>query len=559
MEDITEVNPSEKEETHEEEEEDEEGKEKDDEEGEENEDEGDEKSGSKKSKKKDKELKITQVNSQVSKDKDKKPSQTSSKIVLDASSKNSNLPLYNDVMKENSDKNPPSMHYSNKYKNSEVSSKISKLSKITKKSKKSKNSKKSDLPTFNNVITSEPNQEINPPSLHYSDKYDKISKTSQKTNSKKSSELPTFNDAIKSDPNQDIKTPSLHYSNKYGKNLKKIDKSNLSTFKEIITDQSTENNPPSVHYSEKYGKKSLNSINTKKSNSKITKNSLNSILPTFNQITTEQTEDKNPPSVHYSERYDKNSANSQGSKKTTGSKKSKLSKISQGKNLVTFDENIQNRETKPPSVHYSEKYGNHYIEEEEEFKNPEKLSDKLIEKKSDKISEELPLFNDYIKSDPEFNLNFQNVNYLRRYTKDKESSKKSGASKISLKFKTDKVDPERVIILDPQEKENLSKLLCYKCKKFPLEPLNCTDCNYILCGDCMKGTKKCLQCSGLFKNKPLDEKLQKTFSSCKIICKYTPCGCSEQFFPKDLLAHEKTCKENKKKCENCGEIKKYEK
>ena len=38
-------------------------------------------------------------------------------------------------MKENSDKNPPSMHYSNKYKNSEVSSKISKLSKITKKSK----------------------------------------------------------------------------------------------------------------------------------------------------------------------------------------------------------------------------------------------------------------------------------------------------------------------------------------------------------------------------------------------------------------------------------------
>ena len=62
----------------------------------------------------------------------------------------------------------------------------------------------------------------------------------------------------------------------------------------------------------------------------------------------------------------------------------------------------------------------------------------------------------------------------------------------------------------------------------------------------MKDKTKCLQCSSLFKNKPLDADLQKTFSACKILCKYTPCGCTEQLFPKDLLEHEKVCKENKK-------------
>ena len=557
MEDITEVNPSEKEEDHEEEEEDEEGKEKEDnEEGEEEEDDEEEKTEGKKSKKSKKsqkskkELKLTQKSSPISKDKDKdkKPSQTSSKLVLDASSKNSNLPLYNDVMKENSQKNPPSNHYSNKYKSSEVSSKVSKLSKITKKSKNS------GLPTFNNIITSDANQDINSPSLHYSEKYDKAS---NKSKSNKGSELPTFNDVIHSVPNKESQPPSVHYSSKYGKNLKKIDKSSLSTFKEVITDQNQEINPPSVHYSDKYGKKSLNSIKTK-SKSKKSENSLNSILPTFNQITTEQTENQNPPSVHYSEKYEKNSMNSKRSKESKKSKASKASKISKGKassNLITFDEYMntkEDRETKPPSVHYSEKYG-----KIEEVKN--------YEKKSEKISEGLPMFNDYINSDPELNLNFQNVNYQRRYDKDSnqeiksKTSKKSKASKISLKYKIGKVEPERVIVLDPKEKENLPKLYCYNCKKFPLEPLNCSDCNCILCGDCMKDKTKCLQCSSLFKNKPLDADLQKTFSACKILCKYTPCGCTEQLFPKDLLEHEKVCKENKKKCENCGEIMKYEK
>ena len=523
MEDITEVNPSEKEEDHEEEEEDEEGNENED--GEESDEKESKKTGSQNSKKV---VEVTQKNSQVSKDK------KSSKIVLDASSKNSNLPLYNDIIKENSEKNPPSLHYSNKYKNSEVSSKISKISKI---------SKNSGLPTFNKIISSDNNEEKNPPSLHYSEKYGKNSEKSNKSIKSKHSELPTFNDAMTTDPNQELKTPSVHFSSKYGKNLKKIDKKNLLTFNEVMTDQNQELNPPSVHFSEKYGKKSLNSIKSK------SKKSNDSKLPTFKQVT--EIEENYPPSVHFSEKYEKNSIKSKQSKKSNKSKASKTSK------LITFDEYMntkEDRNTKPPSVHFSEKYGKN--NKKEEMKNPEKMSEKSFEI--------LPTFYDYINSDPEMNLNFQNINFQRRYfagddeTKSKKS-KRSGLSKKSGRFKLGNVEAERVIVMEDKQKPNLPQILCSKCKKFPLEPLNCSDCNAIFCGDCMKDKTKCLSCSSIFKNKNLDEALQKLYSICKIMCKYTPCGCQEQFFPNELLNHENTCKENKKKCENCGEIMNYEK
>lgn len=179
----------------------------------------------------------------------------------------------------------------------------------------------------------------------------------------------------------------------------------------------------------------------------------------------------------------------------------------------------------------------------------------------------MPTFNDYIQSDPELELNFQNVNYKKRYLYDEsineeiksKKSKRSSLSKKSLKINIYNVVKERVVTVDEKEKINIPKVLCANCNKFPLEPLNCSECNNILCGECMKDKSKCVKCNSIFKNKPLDEELQKLFSLCKIICKYEPCGCQEQLFPKELLNHEKTCKEKPKKCENCGDKMNYEK
>ena len=537
MEDIPEVNPSNKEEDAENENEDEE-EEENSKEGEESEEE--KKTESKKSQNTKKSQEVTQKNSQTSKKKSSRES--SSKIALDASSKNSNLPVFNEMIKENSEKNPPSLHYSDKYQKSDISSKKSKVSKLSKITKTSKNS---GLPTFNKIITSENKDENNPPSLHYSEKYGKNSLNSKNKNS----DLPLFNDVMNSDPNLELKTPSVHYSSKYGKKLKKIDNKNLLTFNEVITDKNQEQNPPSVHYSEKYGKKSLNSIKSNKS--KITEKSKNSKLPTFNQLTTDQYDDKNPPSIHFSEKYGNNSVKSNTIK--SQSKKSS--------NLIMFNEYMnsnQDIDKNPPSVHYSEKYGKN---KKEETKN---------EEKKEKLSEGLPTFTDYMNSDPELDLYFQNINYERRYLKDDDlkeeikskiskKSKKSSVTKKSNKIKIDNVVKERVIVTDEKEKEKLPEILCSQCNKFPLEPLNCSECNNILCGECMNDKKKCIKCNSIFKNKQLDEDKQNLFSLCKIICKYAPCGCQEQLFPNELLNHENICKDKPKKCENCGEKMTYEK
>ena len=112
MEDIPEEKNSAKEEDQDEEKEDEEEEEEDDEE---------EKKTKRQKSNTKKSDEVSQKNSQISKGK------SSGKIVLDAASKNSNLPVYNEIMKDNSEKNPPSLHYSNKYKKEEISSKNSKI------------------------------------------------------------------------------------------------------------------------------------------------------------------------------------------------------------------------------------------------------------------------------------------------------------------------------------------------------------------------------------------------------------------------------------------------
>jgi hypothetical protein len=71
--------------------------------------------------------------------------------------------------------------------------------------------------------------------LHYSEKYGKNSQKSQKSkNTQKSqklpkikpqnSKLPTFTEFIKSEPGEELEPPSVHYSEKYGKNSQKSQK-----------------------------------------------------------------------------------------------------------------------------------------------------------------------------------------------------------------------------------------------------------------------------------------------------------------------------------------------
>ena len=101
-------------------------------------------------------------------------------------------------------------------------------------------------------------------------------------------------------------------------------------------------------------------------------------------------------------------------------------------------------------------------------------------------------------------------------------------------------------------------LFCFLCKKFPLQPSCCCECNSIFCSECLKGKSKCQKCNSIYKHKDLNEELNKLFLLCKIICTYNPCGCKEQLSPNELLKHEESCKNTKIDCENCNEKMTYE-
>lgn len=115
----------------------------------------------------------------------------------------------------------------------------------------------------------------------------------------------------------------------------------------------------------------------------------------------------------------------------------------------------------------------------------------------------------------------------------------SQKSKKSLK-KTSlgNVGPERVITTEENKKENIPKLLCENCKKFPLEPSTCSECKKILCSECLKDKAKCLNCNSIYNHTDSDEELNKLFQLCRIICKYMECGCKEQLTPNELFNHE---------------------
>ena len=117
--------------------------------------------------------------------------------------------MFNDFMKSdpNDEINSPSIHFSDKY------------SRYTKNSKLSKNSK---LPSINEFMKSDPNIELHPPSIHYSEKYSKSSKKEEKKISEKEEEeeeedqeLPIFDKYLKEDPDMNLKIQIINYKRRY--------------------------------------------------------------------------------------------------------------------------------------------------------------------------------------------------------------------------------------------------------------------------------------------------------------------------------------------------------
>ena len=257
------------------------------------------------------------------------------------------------------------------------------------------------------------------------------------------------------------------------------------------------------------------------------------------------------------------------------------------------------------NINYTKRYGK--IEESQELdKNSKKskISEKSKKSKKSKstTSSKLIMYNDFLNTDPEKNLEIKDIDYSKRYglsdeqkeqqeknkqeekkeeekTEEKTEEKKeeekisqhSKKSKISLTkpiqqyipmtFDTSNnvsIHPDRIVITDEKEKENLSKILCSSCQKFPLEPKICSECNYIFCDDCLKGKTKCPNCNSIFKQGKLTDELNHLYSVVNIKCCYAQCGCEKLLPPYELLNHQETCKNTKKKCNSCQQEITYE-
>ena len=366
--------------------------------------------------------------------------------------------------------------------------------KLSKKSNKIIIDAGSKLATFNELLNSEPNLELKSPSIHYSEKY------STKT---KKSNLPTLNQFMKSDPNLDLKTPSAHYSEKYSKYSKN---SNLPTFNEYMkSDPQEELKTPSIHYSEKYSK--------------------------------------------YSKKEEK--------------KNSEKEIIEEDGELITFEKYIKEDPEMDlfyRPINYKKRYGDIDEEEKEEIKSKKSKKSQITgNSKKSKASSSINMYQDIIKGDPDKKYKLKEIDYNLRYENIEEESQKSKKSKKSVKIKLlGNVPSERVLIIDENEKQNLSKLLCNSCSKFPLQPSVCSECKNIFCSECLKDKSKCPNCNSIYKHVDLDEALNQLFSLCRIICAYNPCGCKEQLTPNELLTHEELCKNNPITCDNCNEKMIYE-
>ena len=389
--------------------------------------------------------------------------------------------------------------------------------------------------------------------------------------------LPTFNEMMKSDPNEELKAPSLHYSEKYGKNSQKSQKSKntqksqklpkikpqnskLPTFTEFIKSEPGEElEPPSVHYSEKYGKNSQKSQKTQKTQKSQKPQKLpkienpNANLPTFNEfMNSDPNEELNAPSIHYSEKYSKASKKSKRIEEQKIKEDTAEKQKEEGKDMITFENYMKDDpEMSLPvqAINYNKRYADADQESKKEIKSRQSNKSKATSKKSKPST--LYMYQDLINGDPDKQYNLKDIDYNRRYLISEEQSNKS--KKTEKRELLGNVMPERVIVTDENEKANLPKLFCSICNKFPLQPSVCSECKNIFCSECLKGKSKCPKCNSIYKHTDLDEELGKLFSLCRIICTYLPCGCNEQLPPNELLNHEEMCKNKPKICENCNE------
>ena len=399
-------------------------------------------------------------------------------------------------------------------KKSESKKSESKKSEEKNSKQKSSNSKKIVTVVQNNPKN--PSQNDKKSSVKSSSKYSKKSKIVIDAGDQ-NSKLPTFNELMKSDPNLDINTPSVHYSEKYGKIAKKVKTPNsyLPTFNELMkSNPNMELNAPSVHYSEKYGKK-------------------------------EKKEEKKEE------------------KKKVDQEKKPIKQ----KDLLTFEDYMKadpEMNISLSTINYNKRYLESNEEQKEEIQSKSKKSQKSKKSKmtgkskKSKVSSSIYMYQDIINGDPDKQYKLKEIDYNQRYGE--LISQKSQKSKKSVKKPIlGNVVPERVILTEENEKENLPKLLCSSCNKFPLEPSSCSECKTIFCSECLKDKSKCQKCNSIYKHADLDDELNKLFLLCKIICSYAECGCKEQLSPKELINHEETCKNKIKECENCNEKMTYEK
>ena len=415
------------------------------------------KSESKKSESKKSESKKSESKKSEIKKSESKKSENSKKIIT-VTQKNSNAPSQNEKI------------------NSKNSS--SKLSRKSNKIIIDANAK-NNLPTFNQFMKLDPNEDINAPSIHYSEKYAKSQKSFNSIPA-----LPMFNQLMKSEPNMDLNVPSVHYSEKYGKNTKK-------------GEYKIEEKKNSEKEKEKIGKK-------KEENQE--KEEIEEDFPTFE--------------VYIKSDPDK---------------------------LISFQ-----------NINFNRRYLEFNKEETKSIKS--KKSKITGDSKKSKASSTLYMYQDIINGNPDKPYKLKEIDYNQRYGNIEKESKKSNKSIKSAKLELiGNVASERVIVSDENEKENLPKLLCSICNKFPLRPSVCTECKNIFCSECLKDKSKCQKCNSIYKHEGLNEELNKLFLSCRIICSYVQCGCIEQLTPKELLNHEESCKNKKIICENCNEKMEYEK
>ena len=354
---------------------------------------------------------------------------------------------------------------------------------------------------------------------------------------KKTSNVATFNEILKSDPDVELNTPSVHYSEKYGKIKKnpRIKSTNLTTFDDLMkNDPNQELNPPSVHYSEKYGKKPI------KEEKKVTKEE--------KKVEEKKSEEKKEQKIE--QKIEQKSIDTS--------------------ELLTFENYIKG-DPEMDLAFVNLKY-KRYLENEEQEEEIKTLSQKskkskqskqskhtanTINSKKSKVSSTIYMYQDII-GNPDKQYKIKDIDYNQRYG---EQESKKSQKKVKIKEPKPmlgNVAPERVILIDEQEKENLPKLFCCICGKFPLEPSVCSECKSIFCYECIKDKSKCQKCNSIYKHTDLDEELNKLFSLCRIICTYAPCGCKEQLIPKELSNHEEKCKNTNIECENCNEKMTYE-